>query len=89
MPSTTGLTQASLPFFLPSQNERTSGIVARQAGFGQVTVRAQSHAITVACVPDVPLTSFPEGEYRLEIKVTDKLAEKTVTRNVNFTVGAQ
>jgi hypothetical protein len=37
----------------------------------------------------VPLTSFPEGEYRLEIKVTDKLAEKTVTRNVNFTVGAQ
>jgi hypothetical protein len=36
----------------------------------------------------VPLTSFPEGEYRLEIKVTDKLAEKTVTRNVNFTVGA-
>ena len=37
----------------------------------------------------VPLTSFPEGEYRLEIKVTDKLAEKNVTRNVNFTVGAQ
>jgi hypothetical protein len=36
----------------------------------------------------VPLTSFPEGEYRLEIKVTDKLAEKTVTRNVNFTVSA-
>jgi hypothetical protein len=37
----------------------------------------------------VPLTSFPEGEYRLEIKVTDKLAEKNVTRNVHFTVGAQ
>jgi hypothetical protein len=37
----------------------------------------------------VPLTSFPEGEYRLEIKVTDKLAGKDVTRNVNFTVGAQ
>jgi hypothetical protein len=36
----------------------------------------------------VPLTSFPEGEYRLEIKVTDKLAEKTITRDVNFTVGA-
>ena len=36
----------------------------------------------------VPLTSFPEGEYRLEIKVTDKLADKSVTRNVNFTVGA-
>lgn len=36
----------------------------------------------------VPLTSFPEGEYRLEIKVTDKLAEKTITRNVNFKVGA-
>ena len=37
----------------------------------------------------VPLASFPEGEYRLEIKVTDKLANKTLTRDVNFTVGAQ
>ena len=37
----------------------------------------------------VPLTSFPEGEYRLEIKVTDKLADKSLTRNVNFTVAAQ
>ena len=36
----------------------------------------------------VPLASFPEGEYRLEIKVTDKLANKTLTRDVNFTVTA-
>jgi hypothetical protein len=34
----------------------------------------------------VPLASFPEGSYRLEIKVTDKAAMKTVTRDVNFTV---
>jgi hypothetical protein len=34
----------------------------------------------------VPLTSFPEGDYRLEIKVTDKLANKSLTRDVNFTV---
>jgi hypothetical protein len=34
----------------------------------------------------VPLASFPEGEYRLEIKVTDKLATRSVTRDVNFTV---
>jgi hypothetical protein len=34
----------------------------------------------------VPLASFPEGEYRLEIKVTDKISNKSVTRNVNFTV---
>lgn len=34
----------------------------------------------------VPLASFPEGDYRLEIKVTDKLAAKSVTRNVNFSV---
>jgi hypothetical protein len=34
----------------------------------------------------VPLASFPEGEYRLEIKVTDKLANKTVTRDVKFSV---
>jgi hypothetical protein len=34
----------------------------------------------------VPLGSFPEGDYRLEIKVTDKIANKSITRDVNFTV---
>lgn len=34
----------------------------------------------------VPLASFPEGDYRLEIKVTDKLANKSLTREVNFSV---
>lgn len=34
----------------------------------------------------VPLASFPEGEYRLEIKVTDKVANKVVLRDVNFSV---
>ena len=36
----------------------------------------------------VPLMSFPVGEYRLEIKVTDKVSGKTLTQNVNFTVEA-
>jgi hypothetical protein len=35
---------------------------------------------------EVPLKSFPEGQYRLEIKVTDKVSGKVVTRDVNFTV---
>ena len=34
----------------------------------------------------VPLTSFPAGDYRLEIKVTDKTSGKTVVQNVSFTV---
>jgi hypothetical protein len=34
----------------------------------------------------VPLESFPEGNYRLEIKITDKLSNKALTQNVNFTV---
>jgi hypothetical protein len=34
----------------------------------------------------VPLASFPEGDYRLEIKVTDNISNKSVTRNVNFSV---
>jgi hypothetical protein len=34
----------------------------------------------------VPLASFPEGDYRLEIKVTDKIANKSITRDVNFSV---
>jgi hypothetical protein len=35
---------------------------------------------------EVPLTSFPEGDYRLEIKATDKQANQSLTRSVNFTV---
>jgi hypothetical protein len=34
----------------------------------------------------VPLASFPEGDYRLEIKVTDKIANKTLTKEISFTV---
>jgi hypothetical protein len=45
---------------------------------------AQGHQLQAGQA--VPLGSFPEGDYRLEIKVTDKLASKTVTRDVNFTV---
>lgn len=36
----------------------------------------------------LPLGSFPEGEYRLEITVTDKLSGKSITHNVSFTVTA-
>lgn len=34
----------------------------------------------------IPLESFPEGAYRLEIKVTDKLSSKTVTQSATFSV---
>jgi hypothetical protein len=34
----------------------------------------------------VPLASFGEGEYRLAIKISDKAANKTITRDVKFTV---
>lgn len=34
----------------------------------------------------VPLASFPEGDYRLEIKITDKLATKSLTREMKFSV---
>ena len=34
----------------------------------------------------IPMAPFPAGEYRLEIKVTDKPSGKVVTQNVNFTV---
>ena len=36
----------------------------------------------------VPLASFPDGDYRLEIKVTDKHSNQSLTRDVNFTVTA-
>jgi hypothetical protein len=34
----------------------------------------------------IPLAIFPEGDYRLEIKVTDKIAGKSLTREANFSV---
>jgi len=36
----------------------------------------------------VPLGSFPEGDFRLEIKVTDKVSGKTLTQNAAFSVVA-
>ena len=34
----------------------------------------------------IPLATFPAGDYRLAIKVTDKTSGKTISRDVNFTV---
>ena len=34
----------------------------------------------------VPLGSFPAGDYRLEIKITDKKSTKTLTQNATFTI---
>jgi hypothetical protein len=34
----------------------------------------------------VPLASFGEGQYRLNIKISDKAANKTLTRDIKFTV---
>jgi hypothetical protein len=36
----------------------------------------------------IPLASFPGGDYRLEIKVTDRPSGKSVTRDVDFQVSA-
>ncbi len=34
----------------------------------------------------LPLASFPEGDYRAEIKIVDKVTGKTKVENVRFTV---
>jgi hypothetical protein len=34
----------------------------------------------------IPLASFPEGDYRMEIKVTDNISKQSLTHNLNFTV---
>src|SRR5688572_1724245 len=36
----------------------------------------------------IPLASFPVGDFRLEIKVTDRAGNKTITQNVTFSVTA-
>jgi len=45
---------------------------------------AAGHQLTSGVA--VPLATFAEGEYRLEVIVTDKIANKTVKHDVNFTV---
>jgi len=37
---------------------------------------------------EVPLASFTPGDYRLEIKITDKASGKTITQNVAFSVAS-
>jgi hypothetical protein len=37
----------------------------------------------------VPLASFPEGDYHLQVKIADKVSGKSVTRDVSFSVAAQ
>src|SRR5947209_1336826 len=59
--STTGSTQAFLPGLVESQNERTRGIRAPQAGLGQITVRAHSQAMTVASPPPCSFGSLTFG----------------------------
>lgn len=34
----------------------------------------------------IPLQSFPDGTYRLEVKITDKQSSKVLTQNTTFTV---
>lgn len=45
---------------------------------------AQGHQLVAGQA--VPLATFPEGDFRLEIKVTDNKASRTVTRDVLFQV---
>src|SRR5579884_3325697 len=59
--STMGSTHAFLLGLVESQKECTSGICAPQAGFGHFTVRAQSHAITVASPPPYSFGSLTLG----------------------------
>jgi hypothetical protein len=45
---------------------------------------AKGHQLTQ--LQQVPLQTFTPGDYRLEIKVTDKTNGKTITQNINFNV---
>jgi hypothetical protein len=48
---------------------------------------AAGHQLTGSLA--VPLASFPPGDYRLEVKITDKAGSKSVTREATFSVAAQ
>jgi hypothetical protein len=46
---------------------------------------AVGHLVTGSL--SIPLTSFEPGDYRLEIKVSDKVSNKSITENLTFNVG--
>ena len=47
---------------------------------------AVGHLVTGSL--SIPLASFEAGDYRLEIKISDKVSSKSITENVSFNVGA-
>ena len=47
---------------------------------------AVGHLVTGSL--SIPLSSFEATDYKLEIKVTDKVSGKSITQNVQFNVGA-
>ena len=48
---------------------------------------AAGHQLTGSLA--VPLASFPAGDYRLELKISDKIGGETITREAAFSVAAQ
>jgi hypothetical protein len=40
----------------------------------------------VVAAQGIPLQIFPEGDYRVEVKITDKISGKSITRSAAFTV---
>jgi len=40
----------------------------------------------VVAAQGIPLQIFPEGEYRVEVKITDKISGKSISRSAAFTV---
>ena len=47
---------------------------------------AVGHLVTGSL--SIPLASFEAGDYRLEIKISDKVSSKSITEYVSFNVGA-
>lgn len=40
----------------------------------------------IVAAQGIPLEMFPEGDYRVEVKITDKISGKSITRSAAFTV---
>lgn len=93
----------SNPTYTKSENLRLSGMVFNATGKVSVEYAAFKDGTPEAVkkwaaaeidpsrqgIPDsVPLTDFAPGTYRLEIKLTDKGSNKTITENVKFVVGS-
>lgn len=85
----TGKPDVDVEYFFYRASEQKPFSKAATTTFNATTLPAEfnlgaGHQLVLG--QGIPLASFAPGDYRLELRITDKVASQNITRNVPFTV---